>query len=518
MKLERSKNTKRNIKTGAINKFITLLLPFILRTVMIRVMGAEYLGLNSLFSSILQVLNLAELGFGSAIVYSMYKPIAENDRVTVCALYALYKRLYRIVGFVVLVAGLVIVPFLTHLISGSVPSDVNIYVIYFIYLGNTVLTYFLFAYKSSLLNAMQRNDVISNVNTLTQGMMNLIQIFLIITIKDYYLYLIMMPIATVANNIIISVVVDKMYPDIKCYGSIPKELKKEIKKNVSGLLIGKICGTTRNSLDSICCSAFLGLTVTAMYNNYYYIINGLTVICGVVTTAMTAGVGNSIALDSKTKNYEDMRKLNFGYMMLSGWMSVCLLCLYQSFIKVWVGKDYLFNFIIVIAFTLYFYILKVGDIITLYSSGSGLWWEQRYRAIGESVSNIILNIILAKYFGVLGVILATIISLLVFNVIGGSYIIFKYYFKNKKLKEYLLEQLMYFTNTLIIALITLLSCKLVHLDYEILNLLVKMIICSIVPFILYIAIYKHTKHYKDSVPWILDKMNVKNTLIKKILS
>ena len=201
VKLSRTKNAVRNIYCGLFNKIITILFPFLIRTVLIKKIGIEYAGLNSLFSSILQVLNLTELGFASAVVYSMYKPIAEDDKDTICALLNFYKRVYFIIGLVILALGTAVMPFLQHLIKGNIPQDINIYVLYSIYLVNTSLSYLLFGYKNSLLNAHQRRDVISNILTITQGLMNICQLLILVTIKNYYLYVLMMPIFTVLNNV-----------------------------------------------------------------------------------------------------------------------------------------------------------------------------------------------------------------------------------------------------------------------------------------------------------------------------
>ena len=209
MEISRTKNTKRNIFWGVINKLITLVLPFLTRTVMIRTLGAEYLGLNSLFSSILQVLNLTELGFSSAIVYSMYRPIAENDKDSICALLNAFRKIYKIIGVAILAAGLSLLPFLPHLIHGSAPKDINIYYVYLVYLSNTAISYLLYAYKTALPNAFQRVDVISNITSITLGGMYILQIVILIGIKQYYPYIIILPICTVVNNIITSNYVDK---------------------------------------------------------------------------------------------------------------------------------------------------------------------------------------------------------------------------------------------------------------------------------------------------------------------
>lgn len=505
MEIQRSINAKRNIVYGIINKVITLFLPFLLRTVIIKTIGVDYLGLNSLFSSILQVLNLTELGFSSAIVYSMYKPIAENDIDTVCALVNLFKKIYRAIGFFILVVGLLILPLLSHMINGSVPYGINIYLVYLIYLINTIATYWLFSYKTSIPNAMQRNDLISIVQTLTQGTMYFIQIIVLFCFENYYLYLILMPIFTLINNLFLSYIVDRKYPFIKCAGVVSKDKKKEIKTKVIGLFINKLCQTTRNSFDSIFVSAFLGLRINAMYNNYYYIISALLGLSSIITNSLTAGVGNSIILESKEKNYTDLRKINFIYMWMAGWSAICLLCLYQPFMKIWVGVNYLFPYDIIVVFTLYFYALKMGDMRGLYSDAAGLWWENRYRAIFEALVNILLNCLLIQICGVFGVVVSTLISLLIINFGLGSQIVFKYYFKNNKLKEYFKDHLIYFFISFFIALITLFLCILVKgNDWFVLS--IRILICIFVPNILYLLLYRGTTRYRSAIPWLLCKI------------
>ena len=164
--LDKTRNAKKGIITGVVNKVITLLIPFIVRTIFIKVIGIEYAGLNGLFTSLLQVLNLAELGFASAVVYSMYKPIADRDDETICALLNFYRRVYKVVGYVVLGAGLLVLPFIKYFINGNPPEDINLYVVYLVLLFNTSISYLLYGYKTSLLNAYQRTDVINNISSI----------------------------------------------------------------------------------------------------------------------------------------------------------------------------------------------------------------------------------------------------------------------------------------------------------------------------------------------------------------
>ena len=511
--MSRTKNTVRNIITGFINKFVLLIFPFIIRTILIKTLGAEYLGLNSLFTSILQVLNLTELGFSSAIVYSMYKPIANNDKKTVCALLNFYKKIYRIIGMVILLLGLILLPFLPKLIHGSYPSNINIYILYLIYLANTVITYLLFAYKNTLIIANQRNDIINNISTIVQTFQYVAQMIILCVLKNYYLYIIVQLFANVLNNLLVLYAAKKKYPDFVCEGDITKEEKKEIRKKVYGLMIQRICSTTRNSLDSIFISAMLGLNIVAIYNNYYSIMSAILAVIGVIITSMISSFGNSVAVESVEKNYNNMNKFNFIYMWIAGWCTICMLCLYQPFMKIWMGTEYMFPFSVVICFCLYFYQLKMGDMLSIFKDAAGTWFVGRYELIIETILNIILNFVLGKLFGVHGIIIATFLSLLFVGFTYGTYIIFKYYFVGMSMKKYYLSHLFYLVSTIIAALITYYICSLILID-GINGLIIKGSICIFVPNLIYFIIYFKTKNYKEGKEFIVNEIIKKKKLIK----
>lgn len=541
MKIEKAKNAKRNLIVGLFNRGVSLIIPFIMRNIMIQLLGAEYLGIDSLFTSILQVLNIAELGVSTAIVYSMYKPIAEDDIKTICALLNLFKIIYKIIGILILVIGFALMPFLPNFINtspeigGGIPGGINLYFVFFIYLINTFIGYFVLGYKTAIPNALQRVDIVTNVNTFVKFFLALSQIIILILLGkidfpsriSYYLYLLIIPISTLVNNIILASLVNKYYPEFVCEGKVSKELKKQIKIKVSGLVINKICQTTRNSLDSICVSSFFGLTVTTMYNNYFYVISALTSIITIAVNSIIAGIGNSIVTESIDKNYSDFRRLNFIYMWISGWMTICCICLYQPFMQIWVGEKLMFPFAISVCFGIYFYVLRMGDLRGAYSDAVGLWWENRYRAIAESIMNIVLNIVLGKLLGVLGIILATIISLFFINFFLGSQIVFKYYFKNGKMREFFWDQIKFLLVTCFIGMITLTICYKVNIllglgNYlegsrnPMLSMLINICICIIITCFLYLLFYKKTILFKETMKWFLTKSQYGKYFIKFI--
>ena len=279
-------------------------------------------------------------------------------------------------------------------------------------------------------------------------------------------------------------------------------------------MVQRICSTTRNSLDSIFISAFLGLNMVAIYSNYYSIMFAIIGIMSIITSSITAGIGNSIVTESEKKNYNDMNKFNFIYMWLSGWCTICLACLFQPFMRLWMGEEYMFSYGVVVLFCIYFYSLKMGDIRAAYSDAKGLWYENRYRAIAESITNIILNLLLVKFMGIHGIILGTLISLLIINFGYGSQILFQHYFINEKISNYFKSHGVYAFITLVICSTTYFICTLVQLN-GIKELIIKSIICCIVPNILYYIIYSRTKIFKDSTI-IFKRLFKKLPIIKRI--
>ncbi|MEA4973970.1 hypothetical protein SDC9_63983 [bioreactor metagenome] len=437
--MTRTSRSISNIIWAIIYKMIAIIMPFLVRTVIIYKLGLAYAGLNGLFSSVLTVLSLSELGFSNAIVYSMYQPIHDNDIPQLCALLNLYKKVYRIIGLVVAGVGLSLIPALNYLIKGAYPQDINLVLLYLVFLINTVMSYFMFSYKSALLTAYQRYDIVSKIGLLWNFVFYLLQITTLFFFKNYYIYTLTLPVLTIIINIRYELASRKEYPEIHCEGSLAKAKLAEIKKSVSGALLYKVSSISRTSFDSIIISVFLGLTVLAQYQNYFLIISSLSGVLGVINTSITASVGNSIVSKSQNENYHDFKSILTLYMCISIVFTTCLVGLYQPFMKIWVGIENTLSTGMAVLFCLYFFVQTMGDIVYVYRMAAGLWWGDRIRPIVESIANVALNIILVKYFGLYGVISATILTLFFINFFWGSEILFKYYFK-MSIREYVLLQ------------------------------------------------------------------------------
>ena len=481
---------------GSINRIVMLVIPFIKRLIILNVLGSQYLGLGSLFQSIIQVLSLSELGFSSAVVYNMYKPAAEGNVAKMNALLNFYRRVYRIVGVVILGVGLLLIPFLPRLIKGTYPQDTNLTILYLIYLVNTAISYFLFAYNNSLLVVHQRDDVKSSVNTVLSLGLTGSQIAVLLITKNYYLFSLLMPLFTITNNLLIAWRTKALFPQYKAEGELEAEDKAGIKKLVAGSFIQQACMVTRNSLDSICISAFLGLTLTAIYSNYFTILTSVTAFIGIFTASFVGGVGNHVATRSVEENFHEMKKLDFVYLWIGGWCTICLLCLYQPFMQLWMGKDMMLPMSAVVLLCMYFYLLKLGDVRYLYTSANGLWWEHRYRALTETLLNLVLNILLGKFFGVHGIILATMISLFLCNYIWSVNITFSSYFGRTRRRQYYEYQGKETLVMIIAGAMTYDICNRLPISHSLSQLAVRALICVIVPNIFFFIAFRSTREFQ----------------------
>lgn len=493
----RTKNTKRNLYSGMISQIMGIILPFFVRTVFLYTLGAEYQGLSSLFNSILHVLNLADLGFSSAVIYVLYKPISNNNTKEICSILSLLKKVYFYVGIIIIGLGLILLPFLTELISGSYPEDVNIHILFCIYLLDAGISYLLFGYKNALLTAMQRTDLINNIYTITSSFMKVVQLIFLLLLPNFYIYAFLMPIFTMINSIIVQICSKKYFPNYIPIGEVSLEVKYEIKKQLRGIIIGKIGDTSRNSMDSIFISLFLGLTTVARYDNYYYVFTSLYGVTLMINKAMQASVGNSIARDSVEKNYKDLCRFTFIFEWMCGWMSICMVCLYQPFMKIWMRDNIslLFPNGIMFLFCLYFYVITANNIRNLYINGAGLFWDIRKWNLIEAIANILLNYLLGYYLGVSGIILATIITIILFNFIARSQVLFKRYFRIS-IGEYFKNHCLYLLITLFNGCITYIVCSVINED-GLYGLFIKALLCLILPNILYYLVYRKTSKFTD---------------------
>ena len=408
---------------------------------------------------------------------------------------------------IISVVGLILLPFLRFLISGTYPKDINIYILYLIYLVNTALSYFLFAYKKSLWEASQKNGIESRLAAATNAGMYIAQILALIFTQNYYVYIIFLPLSTLIQNLIRSVMVDRTYPQFECRGELEKGFIKELFVKIKALLGHKIGSTVITAADSIVISSILGLEILAIYGNYYQIINALIGVVSVIYTAVTASIGNSIVVSDDERVYSNFETLTFMNSWLVGWFSVCLYCLYQPFMKIWMGEKMLFPNYIVVLFAIYFYSWLVRRIGLTYKDAAGMWEQDFWKPYVGVVVNLVVNIVLCKTIGVAGVLLSTIIVMVFIYFPWETWTLFKYLFKRSS-KEYLLRMFFYLIVTIIVALVTDYLCKSINI-YGILGLVIKMVICSLLPNSMYLIAYFKLPEFQDGKRRVFNIINSK---------
>lgn len=516
MKITRAKNASRNIIFGTILKIYQIGVPFLLRTAMIYFMGIQYVGLNSLFTSILQVLNLAELGVGNAMVYSMYKPIAEDDEMTLCALIKLYRTYYRIIGLIIALAGILLTPFIPNLIKSDLPDGLNVYILYLLNLAVTVLSYWLFAYKNSLLQAHQRTDITSKVGLLTNTIQYALQILILVTIKNYYIYVIVALLTQALTNIITAIVSSYLYPKYKPVGTLPKQNIKMINQRIRDLFTSKLGAVIVNSADTIVISAFLGLVMLAIYQNYFFILNSIVGFLSIIFNSCMAGIGNSIIVETKEKNFNDLKKFTFIIAWLAGFCTVCLLCLYQPFMDIWVGEKLELKFPAIVCFCVYFFVYEINQLLNTYKDAAGIWHEDRFRPLVTAGANLGMNLIMVQFWGIYGVLLSTVLSTLFVGMPWLLHNLFTVLFDKNQLLGYLKSLLLY----VIVVFISCVGCYFICQLFNFSNwltLIVRMIICCLVPNIIYFIAYRKNAEFKQCLQ-LLDNMTRNKFNLGKRLS
>lgn len=500
--MSRTRSVIRNMQWGMFQKGISLLFPFITRTIIIKILGGEYLGLNSLFTSVLTILNLAELGVSNAIVSNMYKPIVEHDTDTICALMAFYRKAYRFIGSVILLLGLFFLPFLRYFIKGDVPADINIYILYLIYLFNTASTYYLFAYKNCLFVAHQRNDIISKVQTFYTCVQHIIQIILILLFRNYYVFVIIIPLITILNNITVAFKVDKEYPTYKYRGDLDSKTLEEIKKKIAGLMLARISATIRSALDSLFISAFIGLQCITIYDNYIYIVTAVAGIIQLLESSLIAGIGDSLVRNGVEKNYKNYNMFTFMLQWIVGWAAICILCLIQPFIRLWLGNDYLLNEWMPVLCAVYLFVNYISMIRSAYTQALGMWWSLRYVSLIDIAANALLNFALINWLGVYGIILATILDIVIVSIPWTSYFLFKDFFGKKYYFYFIKDIIKYLFIFFVNGIITFMICKELGGNSDICILLVRGATCVIIPNLIYFIFYFRSKYAKEAFLFI----------------
>lgn len=475
---------------GVGSQIISILMGFFTRWMFIALLGKEYLGVSGLFTNVLSLLSLANLGFDTAIIYSLYKPLADGDVVSVKGYMHVYKRVYRVVGATVFVLGCILMPFLPHLIKGTVTIPENIYTIYLLFLFQSASSYF-FSYKQSLLTASQQNRVISLYHSIFMVLRNIGEMAVLFFFHAYIPTLICIIVFQLAENAWIARVTDKRFPFLtdSSAGEISVDQKQALKENVKSLFLYKISGTIISSTDNILISKFQGLASVGLYSNYVYIVDVIRTFLSYIFYSMTASIGNYNATESKDANEKMFYNLLFASFWLYGFTGICLGVLLNPFISLWIGEDYLLPSWTVFIIIVNYYTAGVQYASTTYREVTGLFKVGKYRPLIAALINLVVSIILAYPLGISGILLGTIISRVCVYFWFDPYIIHKKLF-NRKLKYYFVTYMLYALISLGVGAICLIICNSIPAFHQWIAFLVKTLICAVFPNVSFFILFK----------------------------
>lgn len=503
----RTSNSIKNSITATISSVLTMLLGFIAQAIFIRLLGAEYNGLNGLFTNILTLLSFFELGIGNAIVFHLYKPIANDDKEKIKSLMKFYEKAYNIISILIFSFGLLFIPFLDKIV-GEVQANVNIYIIYLMFLFNSATSYTL-SYRRNIIFANQKNYIINIVHILYIIVLNILQLLSLYITHNYYVYLGIKVICQITENFICYIIAGKLYPILKEKNVRPldKEIKNDIFSKIKSLIFHKasysiVCGT-----DNIIISSFLGVITVGLYTNYNMILGSLNTMFGQIILSTSASVGNLLAVvNDYKKRFSVFKKIRFINFWLATFSGVCILVIMDSFVRIWLGDKYILPIFVLCILVLNYYQKVSRNTYGAFKDSAGIWYEDRFVPLVELILNIVLSIVLLKVFGLAGVFMGTVLSGLA--IWGYSYpkFVYKKLF-NRSYKDYAKETVGYLILFVIIATFTFWISRLIIFDNMWIQLISNTIISLIIPNIILFIIFRKT-----------DNFNYLISLVKKFLS
>ena len=424
--MTRSQNSFLNMISGTLSSLLVIALSFVTRTVFIRTLGSSYLGIEGYFTNILNMLSLANLGFDTAIVYKLYKPIEENDRHRIQLLMKLYRQVYFVIGWVIAVLGLCLIPFLPRLVRDYdrfASLGLNAVFIFLIYLFKNVSSYWIFAYKNSFIKATQKNYILTVIGYVVSVVDCVVQIVILAVKKNFLFYLFAQIFFVVLRNILNAIVCDHRHPYLK--EKIPDRVSSaELKgmfSDCSATMLHRISGTVLGSSDNIVLTAMIGLDAAGLYANYLLVKNNLASLLYTVINAAEASLGSLHSTDHVEWSRLGFRVINFLSIWLFGVGAIGLAVLLDDFIALWAGPGYL-----VTSFTtaagvtvstplallvgIEFYQLGQVNYCRIFRNITGTFRQVKFRPVLSVVVNLAVSILLMPYLGIAACVVSTIVA------------------------------------------------------------------------------------------------------------
>lgn len=510
MSMSRTQNSILNFITGLGSMLLTVLLNFITRSVFIHTLGTSYLGIEGLFTNILSMLSLAELGFGSAIVYKLYRPIAEDDRQRLLVLMKLYRRVYLVIGGVIAILGLCLLPFLPHLIEdydSLATLNLNATVIFLIYLFNSASSYWFFGYKTSFVNATQKSYILTVIGYAISIANSISQILILALTKNFILYVCVQVAFSILRNLVYAFICDKRHPYLKekTSESISRAELKDFFKDCSALLLYRVSNVIIGGSDNIVLSAMLGLETVGLYANYLSVKTSLQSLMYTFLQAIHASLGNLYSTGNLQWSRLIFRVVNFCTVWLFGVGGIGIAVLLNEFIPLWIGPEYVVtSFTSASGITIATPVALLAGIETFltgqkfycgsFRNTMGLFQELKYRPLFSVIVNLVFSILLVPHLGMAGCLVSTIIAALTVNLIVDPLIIHKHALKQSP-KMYFVRNIVYKIVLIAAGLLSWWVCGLIPLD-GILGFIVKGCLCVLIPSLVFTLCFFRTDEFR----------------------
>lgn len=471
--------TAKNAFWSYFSNFVSMGIQFISRTIFIYYLGKDYLGINGLFSSILGVLSFAELGIGTAINFSLYKPVAEGDQEKIKSYMYCYKWAYRAIAAVITVLGLCLLPFLDRLVKD--PGNVgNIKIYYLVFLFNTVTSYFV-SYKFSLVNAEQKNYIYTNVNLLISLTTTVVQIITLLIWKNYLAYLLVAAAFGLAQKIFINGYLNRMHPYLKDKDAkrLEKQEEQVLITKVKALVMHKLGDISIHQTDNIIVSAYLSIGTVGLLSNYNMIIGMISGYIGILFHSVTGSLGNLVALESKEKQYQVFKTYRFIGFWFYGFTAIALMTLLTPFITLWIGPEMVISDLVIGLILIDYYMIGHRVCLNNFKTVAGIFEKDKYVPIIQAVVNLAASIALVKMIGLPGVFIGTILQGAISSVVKPV-MIFQDLF-NVSSKYYFLDALKYVL-AVVLAFLLCWGCRIWLLaDITIVRFILMMAVVTIIP-------------------------------------
>lgn len=492
--MSRTDNSLRNLKTAVLFKLAAIVVNFIARKIFVVVLTKEYLGLDGTFANILTMLSLAELGVGTAITYSMYKPLAEGDRELILSLMTLYRKFYTVIGITVGVLGAALTPFLQYIIR-DIPDIPHIRLIYLMFVLDSSISYFL-VYKQSLISADQKQHIVTSYQYKTGMAVTAAQCAALLLTGDYVLYLALKLCATFVCNALLARKADRLYPYLKqkIVQPLPAPVRQDISKNIRAMIAHKLGSVVVFGTDNVLIAYFVGAVSVGLYSNYLLITQSLKSAYSMIFRAMTASIGNLCAAEDTAHAQAVFWRVDLLTRWIYGFSAVCLVVLFNPFISLWLGADYLFSMPIVLLIVLSFYMTGMRQSVLTFREAMGLYWYDRHKPLFESAINLAVSILLAKPFGIVGIFIGTVVSTLSTCTWIEPYVLFRHGF-GAPVGKYFVR---YALNTLLTAFAgaaTWCICALLP-QTGFGSFIIKVLLCCVIPNLFFLFVYGKTSEFR----------------------